>query len=60
MSYLTEDEILKIQNNVRLLSIKEVDDVSRYFFDSKINEYNNFLQIAEKFHDLNVSKTFSP
>lgn len=32
MSYLTEDEVLKIQNNVRLLSIKEAGDVSHYFF----------------------------
>lgn len=58
MSYLTENEIIEIQNNVRLLSIKEVDHISHYVFDSHIDEYNEFLQIAEKFYDLNISKTF--
>lgn len=58
MSYLTENEIIKIQNNVRLLSIKEIDDVSHYSFNSHIEEYNDFLKIAEKFYDLNISKTF--
>ena len=27
-------------------------------FDSHIAEYNDFLKIANKFYDLNVSKTF--
>ena len=58
MSYLTESDITKIQNNVRLLSINEVDDVSHYLFDSHIAEYNDFLKIANKFYDLNISKTF--
>lgn len=58
MSYLTETDIIEIQNNVRLLSIKEVDDVSHYSFDSHVQEYNDFLKIAEKFWDLNISKTF--
>ena len=58
MSYLTENEILKIQNDVRLLSIKEIEEVSHYFFDSGIEEYNDFLKIAKNFYDLNVSKTF--
>lgn len=42
MSYLTEDDIMDIKNNVRLLSIKEVDDISHYLFDSNIDEYNSF------------------
>lgn len=58
MSYLTESEIIEIQNNVRLLSIKEIDDVSHYLFDSHIAEYNIFLEVADKFYDLNISKTF--
>lgn len=58
MSYLVENEIIEIQNNVRLLSIKEIDDVSHYLFDSHIAEYNDFLKIADKFYDLNISKTF--
>ncbi len=58
MSYLTENDIEEIENNVRLLSIKEVDNISHYFFDSHIEEYNDFLNIAEKFYDLNISKTF--
>lgn len=58
MSYLTESDIVEIQNSVRLLSISEVDDVSHYLFDSHIEEYNEFLKIAKKFYDLNISKTF--
>lgn len=58
MSYLTENDIVEIQNSVRLLSIKEVDDISHYLFDSHIAEYNDFLSIANKFYDLNISKTF--
>ena len=58
MSYLTEKDIYEIESNVRLLSIKEVDDVSHYLFDSHIEEYNNFLKVADKFYDLNISKTF--
>lgn len=58
MSYLSEDDIVDIQNNVELLSIKEVGNVSHYFFDSHIAEYNDFLKIAENFFDLNISKTF--
>lgn len=58
MSYLTESDIIEIQNSVRLLSIKEVDNISHYLFNSHIDEYNEFLQIANKFYDLNISKTF--
>lgn len=58
MSYLKPSDINEIADSVRLLSIKQVDDVSHYSFDSKIEEYNEFLKIAEKFYDLNISKTF--
>lgn len=58
MSYLSDDEFMTIQDNVRLLSIKDVDDISHYLFDSGIEEYNDFLKIANEFYDLNVSKTF--
>ncbi len=58
MSYLTESDITEIQNSVRLLSINEIDDISHYLFDSHIEEYNDFLKIANKFYDLNISKTF--
>ena len=47
MSYLKDEDIIDIQNNVRLLSIKELDDNSHYSFDSHIEEYNDFLKIAE-------------
>ena len=39
MSYLKENDIVEIQNNVRLLSIKQIDDISHYLFDSHIDEY---------------------
>lgn len=58
MSYLSESEIKELQNDVRLLSLKEIDNISHYLFDSHIDEYNDFLKIANKFYDLNVSKTF--
>ncbi len=60
MSYLTEQDITDIKNNVRLLSIADIDDISHYFslFDSHIDEYNEFLRVAEKFYELNISKTF--
>lgn len=57
MSYLEEKDINEIKHNVRLLSIKEIDDISHYSFDSGIEEYNNFLDIADRFWDLNISKT---
>lgn len=58
MSYLTESGIIAIQNDARLLSIHEIDDISRYSFDSHVAEYNEFLKIALKFYCLNISKTF--
>ena len=58
MSYLTENEILEIEGNVRLLSINEIVDISHYSFDSHIEEYNDFLNVAEEFYELNISKTF--
>ena len=43
MDYLSENDIIEIQNNVRILSIKEIDDVSHYLFESGVAEYHNFL-----------------
>lgn len=58
MSYLKDEDIIEIQNNVRMLSIKEIDNISHYSFNSHIEEYNDFLDVADKFFDLNISKTF--
>lgn len=58
MSYLNEDDIVAIEDSVRLLSIEEIDDVSHYLFDSHIKEYNDFLKVARIFFDLNISRTF--
>lgn len=58
MEYLSDEEFMSIQDNVRLISIKDIDDISHYLFDSHIQEYNEFLNIANEFYDLNVSKTF--
>ena len=58
MSYLTDEQILNIKSNVSLLSIKDVGDISHYSFNSQIEEYNYFLEIADKFYDINISKTF--
>ena len=51
---------MEIRDNVSLLSIKDIDDISHYSFNSNIAEYNDFLEIAEKFYDLNISKTVKP
>ena len=32
MNYLTESDIKEISNNVRLLSIDEIDDISHYSY----------------------------
>lgn len=58
MEYLSDEEFMSIQDNVRLISIKDIDNISHYLFDSHIQEYNEFLNIANEFYDLNVSKTF--
>lgn len=58
MTYLTDEQIAKIENNVRLLPINEAGDISHYLFDSKIEEYNDFLEIAKLYCDINISKTF--
>ena len=34
MNYLTEDEVMDIQNTVRLLSIDDIADVSQYLFNA--------------------------
>lgn len=49
---------MEIESNVRLLSIDKTDDISHYSFDSKIEEYNDFLKIAKAYSDINISKTF--
>ena len=48
MSYLTENEILEIEGNVRLLSINEIVDISHYSFDSHIEEYNIMAQLSRQ------------
>lgn len=58
MSYLTDDEIIKIQDDVKLLSINKIGDISQYPFDNHTEEYNEFLKIADRFYKLNISKTF--
>ena len=58
MTYLKEKDLLDIERNVRLFSIDEVEDISHYLFDSKIEEYNEFLKIAKLYSNLNISKTF--
>lgn len=58
MTYLTDEQIAKIENGVRLLPINDVGDISHYLFDSKIKEYNDFLKIAKSYCDINISKTF--
>lgn len=58
MTYLKENDLLDIRQNVRLFSVDEIEDVSHYLFDSKIEEYNEFLNIAKLYSNLNISKTF--
>lgn len=58
MSYLTEHDLLDIKDNVSIVSITQIDDISHYPFNCHINEYNTFLDVALKYDTLNVSKTF--
>ena len=58
INYLTKDEACKIANEIVFVSIKSVDDISKFTFDSKIKEYNDFLSVAKFFDDSNISKTF--
>lgn len=58
MSYLTDEQFIEMSNDVRLLSINDIDDISHYSFDSDIQEYNDFLKIAKVYYDINISKTF--
>lgn len=58
VSYLTLEEYEIINKDVKLISIKEVDDISKYSFDSKIAEYNSFLDIAKEYDEADISKTF--
>lgn len=48
---------MDIQENVSLVSINDIDDISHFLFDSKIEEYNEFLLLANKFYDLNINRT---
>ncbi len=58
MSYLSEQDIIDKQKSVILVSVKYIENRSHILFDSEIEEYSEFLLIAYKFFDLNVSKTF--
>lgn len=41
MSYLSEQDIMEIKDNVRLLSIAEVDDISHYFLTVTLTNIMN-------------------
>ena len=58
INYLTKDETYKIANEIIFVSIKSVDDISKFTFDSEIKEYNDFLSVAKFFDESNISKTF--
>lgn len=57
MGYLSDVEISEITNNVVLKSFDVSLITSDLSFDTKIQEYNDFLKVANRFDDLNVSKT---
>ena len=59
MSYLSDEQIMILQDSVSLYSIDEIDDILHYSFDSGIEEYNQFLfERALEFHSLHISNTF--
>lgn len=58
INYLTRDEAREIANEIVFVSIKSIDDISKFTFDSEIKEYNDFLSIAITFDENNISKTF--
>lgn len=58
MEYLIGRDRTIILDDIRLLSIAKIQDISHYHFDSGIEEYNDFLKFAYHFWILNISKTF--
>lgn len=58
MRYLSYGQYESIKNEVALKSIQEIENVEKYSFDSGIEEYNDFLKVAKKYWELNISKTF--
>ena len=60
MRYLTEIEFDKINDAVKIVSLSEIDDISRYFFDpGSAKEYEIFLkEEAPGLDRLCISRTF--
>lgn len=57
MGYLSDEQINEIMNEVELQSIMNVNDTLFVDFDSKIPEYNDFLSVADKYDQWNISRT---
>ena len=38
MGYLSDNEMIEIKKNVRLVSIDNIDDISHFVFDSGVEE----------------------
>lgn len=57
MRYLSEDEINEIGHVVELKTFENVNNPLCFAFDSEIDEYNNFLKVADDFDEWNISKT---
>jgi hypothetical protein len=57
MGYLSDDEINDIMKSVELLGISEINTTSFNKFDAKIEEYNDFLDVVDKFDEWNISRT---
>lgn len=57
MGYLTNEKIGCIAEKVQLIPYSSIVDITKYSFDSSIEEYNSFLYSASEFDKMNVSKT---
>lgn len=58
MSYLSIKDFKEISKEVKLISIRKLNNVQDFSFDSQIEEYNNYLEVARAFDELDISKTF--
>lgn len=62
MGYLTDEELNSIAEYVSIKSIDDIEDLTKYEFDSEIEEYNKFLysedgSLAKAFNECNISRT---
>lgn len=57
MGYLSDETIDEITESIKIIPLSNDFDINSYIFDCGIKEYNNFLNFAFSYDEMNVSKT---